>query len=88
MWLWTASLRRVILGRLKVLAEVTRTLADESIIVSGNVVDVLNTTIYPAELRIEGGRIADIKTRHDADPWYILPGFIDAHLHLRMETFE
>jgi adenine deaminase len=75
-------LRRVILGRFKVLAEVTRKLAEESIIVSGNVVDVLNTTIYPAELRIEGGRIADITTKHDADPWYILPGFIDAHLHV------
>jgi len=53
--------------------------------ISGNLVDVHQKKIYPAEVRVERGMIASIKpidhsqlTSHH----YILPGFIDAHVHI------
>ena len=50
--------------------------------VQGNVVDILQKQVYPAEVFIRNGKIdairkADIETQH-----YILPGFIDAHVHI------
>jgi len=53
--------------------------------ISGNLVDIHQKKIYPAEIRVERGMIASIKpidhsqlTTHH----YILPGFIDAHVHI------
>ena len=53
--------------------------------VNGNLVDVHKQKIYPAEIRVENGKIASVKevpqsqltTQH-----YILPGFIDSHVHI------
>ena len=50
--------------------------------VSGNIVDVLNAEIFPGTLLIAEGRIKDI-ARDDKDyPDYLIPGFIDAHVHI------
>ena len=51
-----------------------------------NLVDIHNRRIYPAEVYVENGVIASIK-EIDANPelvegQYILPGFIDAHVHV------
>lgn len=49
---------------------------------SGNIVDVLNEEIYPGTIYIENGKIAKI-TRDDFEyKTFILPGFIDAHIHI------
>src|SRR5687767_9872373 len=56
--------------------------------ISGNLVDVLQKKIYPAEIKIENGKIASIVetpafAEATADkPDYILPGFIDSHVHI------
>lgn len=53
--------------------------------ISGNLVDVHQQRIYPAEIKIEGGRIASTEplTLSTNQPLnYILPGFIDAHVHI------
>jgi adenine deaminase len=50
--------------------------------VSGNIVDILQKTIYPATLRVENGRIAAISQQERQYDTFILPGFIDAHLHI------
>jgi len=50
--------------------------------ISGNIVDVLNAEIFPGTLLIAEGRIKDI-ARDDKDyPDYLIPGFIDAHVHI------
>ena len=50
--------------------------------VSGNIVDVLNGNIYPGTVKISGGVITEItrgKTDYDT---YIIPGFVDSHVHI------
>lgn len=50
--------------------------------ISGNIVDVLNSTIYPGTLEIYEGRIINIKEdRRDHDT-FIIPGLIDSHIHI------
>ncbi len=51
-------------------------------IVKGNIVDVLNSEIYPAIVRTANGRIVDIIRENKPYKTYILPGFIDAHFHI------
>jgi adenine deaminase len=51
----------------------------------GNLVDVHQKKIYPVEIILENGIIASIKATHDSGLTthdYILPGFIDAHVHI------
>lgn len=51
--------------------------------IEGNVVDVLQQRIYPAELKVEGERLVLIKELDQSTSTdYILPGFIDAHVHV------
>ena len=60
--------------------------------ITGNLVDVHQKRIYPAEIIVENGRIKSIKEIHnsqlskgvlsDTTQTYILPGFIDAHVHI------
>ena len=50
--------------------------------ISGNIVDIHNETIFPGTVRIENGIIAGVgRERYWADR-YILPGFVDAHVHI------
>lgn len=52
-------------------------------IISGNIVDVINKKIYPGTVHVENGRIAAITPTVKAlNDQYILPGFIDAHVHI------
>ena len=51
-------------------------------IIQGNIVDILNRTIFKGEIVIENGKIAKIqKVNHDEEN-VILPGFVDAHIHI------
>lgn len=54
-------------------------------VITGNLVDLHQQKIYPAKVTIEGERIQAIEP-FDALPneslHYILPGFIDAHVHI------
>ena len=49
---------------------------------SGNIVDVLNSKIYPGTLKISSGRIIDIIRESSEYKNYILPGFVDSHVHI------
>jgi adenine deaminase len=53
-----------------------------SFTVSGQLVDLHKRNIYPAEVFVENGQISRIKEVEDAPEQYILPGFIDAHVHI------
>lgn len=49
---------------------------------SGNVVDVVSRTIRAATIYVENGTISDIVPSNEQYDTYILPGFIDAHIHI------
>ena len=50
--------------------------------VKGNIIDILNKRIFKGEVCIENGRIAAIKEVNHKVENYILPGFVDAHIHI------
>ncbi len=52
--------------------------------ISGNIVDVVNNDIFYGKLEIKDGKISAVKkisAKKDGEE-YILPGFIDAHIHI------
>lgn len=50
--------------------------------IQGNIVDIQNRRIFKGEITIENERIASIKEiEHDVEH-YIIPGFVDAHIHI------
>ena len=50
--------------------------------IQGQIVDILNRKIFPGEITIENNRIVStIAQDHDVKS-YIMPGFIDAHIHI------
>lgn len=50
--------------------------------IQGQIVDIQNKHIFKGEITIEQGKIKSIeKKEHDVNH-YILPGFIDAHIHI------
>ncbi len=49
---------------------------------SGNIVDVLNETIYPGTIYVENGKITKIVKDEFEYKTFILPGFIDSHIHI------
>jgi len=51
-------------------------------IIKGNIVDILNRTIFKGEVEVEARKIVSIRPSDHAIENYILPGFIDAHIHI------
>ncbi len=51
-------------------------------ILKGNIVDIENQRIYKGQVIIENGRIQSITEQETDSEDYILPGFIDAHIHI------
>ena len=50
--------------------------------VKGNIVDILNKRIFKGEVVIENGHISAIREVNHEVENYILPGFVDAHIHI------
>ena len=50
--------------------------------VSGNIVDVMNGDIYPGTIVISDSRISDIIKEERECEHYIMPGFVDSHIHI------
>lgn len=50
--------------------------------VSGNIVDVVKKRIFKGVVEIENDRIINITEKNIPGQHYILPGFIDAHVHI------
>jgi adenine deaminase len=51
-------------------------------IIKGNIVDIENRKIFSGEVVLDNGRISSIKPVDGEFENYILPGFIDAHIHI------
>lgn len=50
--------------------------------IKSNLVDIESRRIYPVEMFIENGVIIKIETISETLSTYVLPGFIDAHVHI------
>lgn len=50
--------------------------------VQGNIVDVLNQRIFKGEISIENSKIVSIQEKEHNTNTFILPGFVDAHIHI------
>lgn len=51
-------------------------------IIKANLVDILNQEIYPAIVTVENDRISTITKTEERVDGYIMPGFVDAHVHI------
>ena len=51
-------------------------------IIQGNIVDIANKNIFKGEVVFENGKITVIRASDHTIENYILPGFVDAHIHI------
>lgn len=51
-------------------------------IISGQYIDISKREIYPADIVIDNGIIISITPCIEAPDHYIMPGFVDAHIHI------
>ncbi len=49
---------------------------------SANIIDVLNESVFPGTIYVESGKIVDITRENNQYDTFILPGFIDSHIHI------
>lgn len=50
--------------------------------VSGTIIDVLNRTTFKGTIITDGGKIVEIAKHEDVPDQFILPGFVDSHIHI------
>jgi adenine deaminase len=51
-------------------------------VIQGNIVDIINKRIYKGVVCVENGKITEVREANHAIENYILPGFVDAHIHI------
>jgi adenine deaminase len=50
--------------------------------VQGKIVDVFGRRIFPGEITVENGKIVAIVEKAVSEKSFVLPGFVDAHVHI------
>ncbi|WP_344786013.1 adenine deaminase [Postechiella marina] len=50
--------------------------------IKGNIVDIQNKRIFKGELTLKNGKILSVVEKEHNKTGYIMPGFIDAHIHI------
>ena len=50
--------------------------------ISGHIIDIPHQRIYKGEVAVQNGIISQITEKESVDDQYLLPGFIDAHVHI------
>ena len=55
---------------------------NNSFSIGGQIVDLVGNRVFSGEVFVEGGKVARIEERPAADTRYIMPGFVDAHVHI------
>lgn len=51
-------------------------------ILKGQIVDIHNRRIFPGEITIKGGIISKIEEKEVSEKHFLMPGFVDAHIHI------
>lgn len=54
----------------------------KTLVIRGNLVDIINRRTFGAEISIQNGRIKKVIPTGQDEGSYLLPGFIDAHVHI------
>ena len=49
---------------------------------SGQVVDFVHSRIFPGQITVNDSKIVEVKELDTADHRFIMPGFVDAHIHI------
>jgi len=57
-------------------------MANKNFSIAGNVIDVVSREIRKAEVKVEDGIIVSITPKETVSDYYILPGLVDAHMHI------
>ncbi len=57
-------------------------MSNQTVEISGNIVDVVNKRIYKGTVSVRNGKIIAIKEQNVSENQYILPGLIDTHVHI------
>ena len=55
---------------------------DNTFTLTGQIVDLVNNCIFPGSIIVDDGKIVEITPLPAAEQHYIMPGFIDAHIHI------
>jgi adenine deaminase len=55
---------------------------DNQYSISGNIVDIINKRIFQGRIFVDNGIITSIKEETTADNHFIVPGFVDSHIHI------
>ena len=50
--------------------------------ISGQIVDLVNSRIFPGVVSVEGGKIVSVNEMEVKEKQYIMPGFVDSHVHI------
>ena len=51
-------------------------------VVQGNIVDILNKRIFKGAVTVKDGKVHSVQEENHTKKGYILPGFVDAHIHI------
>ena len=57
-------------------------MSDNSFSLSGQIIDLVQSRIFPGKINVSDGKIAKITELPSAEGRYIMPGFVDAHIHI------
>lgn len=57
-------------------------MSDNTFTLSGQIVDLVQSRIFPGKITVNNGKIAEITELPSAEMRYIMPGFVDAHIHI------
>ena len=57
-------------------------MSDNTFTLSGQIVDLVQSRIFPGKITVNDGKIAEITELPSAEMRYIMPGFVDAHIHI------
>ena len=49
---------------------------------SGQIVDIINKKIFPGTVFVKEGKVSFVVESEAAEKFFIIPGFIDAHIHI------
>ena len=55
---------------------------NNSFTIGGQIVDLVNSRIFSGVVVVEGGKISKIEEQPVGNTQYIMPGFVDAHVHI------
>ena len=50
--------------------------------ISGQIVDLVNSRIFPGVVSVEDGKIVSVNEMEVKEKQYIMPGFVDSHVHI------